>query len=112
MCVNSKWIYNKYLRQSIFVGCGHCPACLQQKANSRTSRIKNNVRTGEVCVFFTLTYSNNCVPFVLADDLRNQLPNIPVYRISERRVVTVNGRNEVHSTFNSSPISFNQLTFL
>lgn len=99
MCVNSKWIYNKYIRKSLFVNCGHCPACLQQKANKRTQRIKNNFYSDDVCVFLTLTYAPECVPFILVSDLVSKNFPIPIYRSSKRyQAMTKDGLCLFHRT--------------
>lgn len=70
MCVNQKWVKTPYMRHPVLVKCGHCKACQQEKANARAMRIKNNVRSGEIALFVTLTYTNECVPYVFEDDVR------------------------------------------
>ena len=40
MCTNQREIVNKYTGHRLYVKCGHCPACLQEKAAYRVSRIK------------------------------------------------------------------------
>ncbi len=65
MCVNNHTIYNKYIHKSIVVPCGHCPACKQEKANRRANRIRNQFAGSDLdCYFITLTYNNNCVPYI------------------------------------------------
>ena len=67
MCTHKKWISNKYGKR-ILVKCGHCPACLQEKAIKRASRIKNNYKSGQIVLFVTLTYRNDCIPYFYASD--------------------------------------------
>ena len=43
MCTNLRWIRNKYTDTRILVTCGHCKACLQEKANKRATRLKNEM---------------------------------------------------------------------
>ena len=68
MCDYAKYVYNKYIRKSLLVGCGKCPACLQRKANARALRIRNH-NSGKLCLFLTCTYDNRFVPYVEIDDL-------------------------------------------
>lgn len=70
MCTNTKIIYNRYVHKHIRVNCGHCPSCLQEKANARSSRIRSNIKQGEICLFVTLTYDNKYVPYIDINDLR------------------------------------------
>lgn len=87
MCTQSRYVYNKYINRSILVPCGKCPSCQQAKANLRALRIRNhNQDANNLCLFVTLTYSNDFVPYVKSNDLYNLSPvkesavNIPVYR--------------------------------
>lgn len=87
MCVNTHYVYNRYIKKNILVDCGKCPSCLQKKAAHRANRIRNNVRSGEICLFVTLTYRNEFVPYVREIDVRNQLNVINVYRDAKSRLV-------------------------
>lgn len=88
MCIQSTYIYNKYINQSVLVDCGKCEACLQKKAVRRSNRIRNNVRDGEMCLFVTLTYPNQFVPYVDKRDLRyGSNWNIPIRRHCRGRFV-------------------------
>lgn len=69
MCTNMKWVKSPYINHPVLVPCGHCSACQQEKANFRTRRIKNNVRLGEICLFVTLTYKNQFIPYVKRSDI-------------------------------------------
>ena len=40
MCVNQYLTHNIYTGRDLYVKCGKCPACLQEKAAHRLSRIK------------------------------------------------------------------------
>lgn len=91
MCINKRWIRNSYTNKKIFVKCGHCPACLVEKARHRAGRIKNNVYPDEVCLFLTLTYANDCMPYVYLKDLLNQEHDLKVYRDSRVRRIRVSG---------------------
>lgn len=73
MCYNYRWIKNPYNAQLYYVRCGHCVPCLQEKANKRVERIKNEYLSapsscGLVCIFLMLHYDNNHVPYVRRSD--------------------------------------------
>lgn len=69
MCVNKKLITNPYTKERLFVNCGKCSACLQQKANHRAFIIDNNERCDELTLFVTLTYSNDFLPYFRKSDI-------------------------------------------
>lgn len=69
MCTNKRWIVNKYTHEHIMVKCGHCPACLQEKANRMTQKIKDNHKDGYVECFVTLTYDRSSAPYIKESDL-------------------------------------------
>lgn len=88
MCTHGRWITNKYTRSKFFVGCGKCKSCLQEKAASRSARIRNEYDGVTPIYFVTLTYDNLSCPYVYKDDILNlsKLPDgfkkISVYRSS------------------------------
>lgn len=69
MCLQGRTIFNKYTRQSVFVPCGHCKECQQEKADRLANRLKNTSRAGYMCFFVTLTYSNEFCPYVLRNEI-------------------------------------------
>lgn len=86
MCQHSKVIYNRYLRKYVRVDCGHCPACLQKRAMSRATRIRNNLQSGEIALFVTLTYKNDYVPYIRVSDLVTLLESpISSVRLEDNR---------------------------
>lgn len=72
MCVNQKFIKTKY-GKTILAKCGKCEACLQEKADKRASRIRNN-SNGKMVLFVTLTYRNNQIPWIDLHELKNTEP--------------------------------------
>lgn len=76
MCTNRKWITNSH-GMKIVVNCGHCPACLQEKAIKRANRIRNNVSSDMMTLFVTLTYRNAAVPYFDADEFNCA----PIHRV-------------------------------
>lgn len=80
MCTHSRYIFNPYSRRKVLVKCGKCEACLQEKACARANRIRNNVTSGTIALFITLTYTNDYIPYVLRSDLQSDALDIPVYR--------------------------------
>lgn len=87
MCINKKRIYNKWSKQWLYVDCGHCPACQQVKAFKRTKRIKNASHAGYINLFVTLTYSNECIPYIRKSELKNNVSTINIYRDIDYRFV-------------------------
>lgn len=95
MCTNMRYIYNKYINKSVYVPCGKCESCLQQKATYRANRIRNNVAIGTLPLFITLTYKPDSIPYVLREDLLLKKLDVPVYRDSSYRVVRRNGQYDM-----------------
>ncbi len=93
MCLYQRYIKNPYTGKDVFVKCGHCNACLQEKAARRSSRIRNNVSSGQTALFVTLTYANLFVPYVKRSDLKCLEFSVPVYRDASIR------RNRVGSSY-------------
>ena len=85
MCTNMKWVHNKYTGDSVLVSCGRCEACLQEKADRRARRIKNEINDNNLCLFVTLTYDRFSCPYVRHDDVLNEVSPLPVYRDCEVR---------------------------
>lgn len=90
MCVNQRKIVNKYTGRELYVKCGQCDSCLQEKADRRALRIASNnysdySRRFDVALI-TLTYENRFMPVVRRSDLERALlyPGdffmIPVWR--------------------------------
>ena len=80
MCVNRRLIYNRFVRRSMMVDCGKCPACLQKKAAYRANRIRNAIGSGQIGLFVTLTYRNEFIPYVFLEDLERQVSVLNIYR--------------------------------
>lgn len=89
MCINKRWIRNAYTHKYHLVKCGHCPACLVEKARHRACRIKNNVYSDQVSLFCTLTYANEFIPYIRVQDLRNKERYLTVFRDASVRRVRV-----------------------
>lgn len=70
MCINKRWIRNPYNGRTVFVKCGKCPACQQEKANARAIRIKNNHREGYLPYLCTFTYANDFIPYIRRSELQ------------------------------------------
>lgn len=80
MCTYGRWITNKYSGDRFFVKCGHCKSCLQEKAASRSSRIRNEYRSDMDVIFGTLTYDRLSCPYILQSDVDNKVSELNVYR--------------------------------
>lgn len=68
----------------MYVKCGKCKACLQEKANLRTKRIRATEKDGYVCLMVALTYRRFNAPYILRDDAykfaKGEISRINVYR--------------------------------
>ena len=80
MCTNLRWIHNKYVDSNILVKCGYCKACLQEKANKRATRLKNEISSQNLALFVTLTYDRYSCPYIRYQDVQERLDPLPVYR--------------------------------
>lgn len=80
MCTNLRWIYNRHVDKKILVSCGHCEACLQEKANKRATRLKNEYNSKTLVLFVSLGYDRYSCPYVLHSDILNNEPTLPIYR--------------------------------
>lgn len=93
MCVKASWIRNKYTGEWLFVKCGHCPACQQEKALRRYARVSKHCNTyhGRFFVFVTLSYDNKYLPYVDVSDIPayDKASNswyLPIYRDYRREL--------------------------
>lgn len=93
MCSNVKYVYNRYVGKTLIVDCGKCPSCQQSKAATRASRIRNNVRDGEISLFVTLTYDNRFVPYIRRSELCLDGNTVNVYRDASCRYHRVGKRD-------------------
>lgn len=100
MCTHSRFVYNKYIKRNVLVSCGHCEACLQEKACACSNRIRNNVRSGTIALFVTLTYTNDFVPYVSRQSLYENSEILVLRRSSGRFVYN---RHENRISFRKSP---------
>lgn len=86
MCTHNRYITNCY-NDKIFVPCGKCRACLQERAIKRANMIRNSFPAGTVALFVTLTYKNEFIPYIDEDEVNNILLSnkdsvidVPVWR--------------------------------
>lgn len=116
MCVNKKKIFNRYANQWLYVNCGCCDACLQEKANRRATRIRNHAQTtGQIAVFVTLTYSNDFVPYIKKDEIKygkeiNVYRDYDVRRVNSRRNST-GFVTELRKQVRNCPLTTSSLEF-
>lgn len=76
----------------MYVNCGHCDACQQQKANANTFKIRSEVAEphGYVSLFITLTYQNKYIPYIRKSDYPLYNGDVfPIYRDYDVRRVRV-----------------------
>lgn len=97
MCTKQRWIWNRYARKNVLVKCGKCEACLQEKACLRSNRIRNNVCSGEVCLFITLTYAPQYLPYIKKSELKDAIDfdnnfDVCIYRDADVYVRSQGGR--------------------
>ena len=91
MCTNQRLIVNKYTGHELYVPCGKCEACQQEKAAHRVSRIKSNLKDGYVTLLVSLTYNRFSCPYVDKKEAyefsRGKRMWLNVYRDCEKRKV-------------------------
>ena len=84
MCTNQRLITNRYTGKDLYVKCGHCPACLQEKAAHRVRRIKDTSQPGYIKVMVGLTYSRGTSPYIDRNEAylfsKGKLSELNVYR--------------------------------
>lgn len=85
-----KRFYNKWTHSWQYAKCGKCPACQQEKAIKRTQRLNNASYNGYVLYFITLTYNNECVPYIRRSELYHNPKEITIYRDCKKRKVRYN----------------------
>lgn len=68
MCIQQRWIVNKYDGSRHYVKCGHCEACRQEKSLQRSNRVNAEFSSGRLGIFVTLTYMNSFVPYIYKSD--------------------------------------------
>ena len=94
MCTNQREIKNNYTGHILYVKCGKCPSCLQEKAAHRVSRIKFQDSPNLTTLIVTLTYRRTDCPYVLREDAykfsRGEIKELPVYRDIQVRKVRQN----------------------
>lgn len=95
MCTRQRQIRNRYTGQLMFVKCGHCKSCQQEKAVKRSRRIRAEYSPNVVVLSCTLTYDRWAVPYVKMFDLLAETRDLPVYRRCEDRYVRANGRYDI-----------------
>lgn len=84
MCTNQRLIHSPYMKRPMYVKCGQCPSCQQEKAQKRVNRIHNTSNDDFVCFMVALTYSQHTAPYILRSDVedlvKHHVASIPVYR--------------------------------
>lgn len=100
MCTHGRWITNRYTDSRFWCKCGHCPSCQQEKAASRASRIRREYSDDHIVLFGTLTYKNQCVPYIKRDDISNNVLRYDVFRDFTHRGGFAVYKNVVVDTFN------------
>lgn len=74
MCTHGRVLRNKYTGRNIFLGCGDCPSC-QMERSARSFRkllIHKDAKIsgeGRFCLFVTLNYDNDSVPYIHFNDI-------------------------------------------
>lgn len=92
MCVNGRWITNRFTHQEVFVKCGCCPACLQEKAGVLQARIREHTSLFGVPYFITLTYDRISCPFVRLSEIISTSEHANVFRHYSVRRNKVTGK--------------------
>lgn len=91
MCTHQYPVTNIYTRSQLYVKCGHCPSCLQEKAAHRVARIKDASLPDTEKIMVSLTYKRGTSPYIDREEAymfsKGKLSVLNVYRdCSCRRV--------------------------
>lgn len=99
MCTNMRVVTNIYTKKELFVKCGHCPACLQEKAAHRVSRIKATENDSLQCIMVSLTYRRGDCPYIDRNEAyefsRGKRTTLNVYRDTIYRKVRKSADYEI-----------------
>lgn len=100
MCTHQYKVFNRYTRKELYVKCGKCPACLQEKAAHRVFRIKNQDDVNKYDVLLVgLTYRRDACPYVKREDAyrfaHSDIFELPVYRDCSYRKVRQNAAYDI-----------------
>lgn len=63
-CFNPIRITNRVTLDTLYTSCGHCKACLYNKANKHSFLCKLEEQDNKYCMFVTLTYAPEYLPMV------------------------------------------------
>ena len=101
MCTHNKWVHNRYTGEALYVQCGVCPSCQQEKADRLYARICAHERKGNrFSIFVTLNYNNQSLPYVLLDEVIDSPSCFNVYR----HIKFTTSRNKVGRGFHTDRI--------
>lgn len=64
MCINMKWVTNKYTGHDVLVKCGECLSCQYERSQSQRVLMDTHDRPDMIQFFLTLDYDNRFVPSV------------------------------------------------
>lgn len=92
MCTNRIKVTNKYVGRSFYVDCGHCPSCLQRKANKSCRKIISEYgRPHSFMCFVTLSYDNEHIPYIQPNlDYKRSYVGSPYY-VNQSRIFDKDG---------------------
>ena len=86
MCIHKKEIVIPSTGRTMYVNCGQCPSCLQERALNRANKIRlqDSVRDDTINWFITLTYDNKYIPYIRPSEVllfaSGELDHIPLHR--------------------------------
>lgn len=116
MCVNQRLITNIYTKKELYVPCGKCPACLQEKAAHRVSRIQNTKSDAVEVMMVGLTYSRGTAPYILRDEAykfsKGKIYNLQVYRDSSFRKIRVSSDYKIDYKRTDETVVLQQIPFI
>lgn len=74
-CKNPRLVRNKYTKELVEVGCGHCSACLSRKMARNVPALVRESSVHKYGMFVTLTYKNKYLPHIYIPTLENSILN-------------------------------------
>lgn len=67
-CEYPKRVFNRYSQEWHYVSCGKCNTCLKKRANKWIERLNVERKCWKYCLFYTLTYAPEYVPYLRKKD--------------------------------------------
>ncbi len=102
-CFHPLRVYNKVTHLFEFHNCGKCPYCLSIKATTLATRCFNECKQHKFAIFFTLTYDNESIPYIVRSSFGNY------WYLANRTINSVDGPSTPIVHFSDFDIPLNKV---